>query len=534
MHDLCQEPVPGGSNGEDDGFFTRLIEVLDQNYPQGWRSWEVENYSYTDLFGKHITSAVEQKLRFAIPTAELARAYSPDNPTLSEKKYRSLKRKLLSWPLGRALIYAPHSLMEKVHAKSYEFFMTTVKLLKPKLTSRKRSLTPNSAISSGEKRTREHSPANRRELRSPSGSRRDERAHSASSKRNKLPNKTRESISSEQQLSFFEKMMSVLTTNSQIVANVASKVSELTEKMDMNQQGTTSLVDSCEERSERFEGSGTESDSESGLPGPSEASQNTEPSDVCSFAPCTTEAEPKLMKANPVLAEQGRKCQRLNDSNWRNVRYADVQKHFHATPVFSALRVNSILATNTPTWSSLAPLERADLTLGAITHGLLLQRAAFEEACKKMDKKSRQEIQKHFLDSSSEFKKMSDNLLQYTCGRRAEVIQSRREIYKCPNKVLNDILHEIPPSDTHLFAEDKLTEAVKEQGGVYKLFPKGKPYVKHAKKSASSKGSSNKTKNPQGGRHNSKKPPTRPFRHGWKQERRSSGSKPPQPAEKKP
>lgn len=64
------------------------------------------------------------------------------------------------------------------------------------------------------------------------------------------------------------------------------------------------------------------------------------------------------------------------------MRYADVQKYFHATPVFSALKVNSVLATNTPTWSSLGPLEEVDSTLGAGTYDLLLQRAAFE-ACKK-------------------------------------------------------------------------------------------------------------------------------------------------------
>lgn len=56
----------------------------------------------------------------------------------------------------------------------------------------------------------------------------------------------------------------------------------------------------------------------------------------CDFLPHTTQAEPKLAKADPNLVDQGRKCQRLNEDGWKNIRYADVQKMFQATPVFSA------------------------------------------------------------------------------------------------------------------------------------------------------------------------------------------------------
>jgi hypothetical protein len=205
--------------------------------------------------------------------------------------------------------------------------------------------------------------------------------------------------------------------------------------------------------------------------------------DICTFAPNMSEAEPKLAKANSRLVEQGQRCQRLGDEGWKNVRYADVQNNFHVTPVFSALKVNSVLATNTPAWTSLNQLEKSDMTLGAVSYGLLLQRAAFEEACKKFDAKIRQEIQKQFLDSNSEFRKISDNLLQYICGRRAEVIQTRRETYKCANKILNDLLHDIPPSNTHLFCEDKLSEVIKEHGGTYKFFPKRITQSKTTKKS---------------------------------------------------
>lgn len=184
------------------------------------------------------------------------------------------------------------------------------------------------------------------------------------------------------------------------------------------------------------------------------------------------ETEPKLAKADVKIAEQGRKCHRFGDEGWKNIRYAEVQKMFHATPVFSALRVNSALAATTPSWTSLTYLEKIDTTLGALTHGLLQQRDAFQEACKSLEPKTQLEIQKRLLSDDSKFRKISDALLQYTCGRRAEVIQSRRETYKSSNKILNDILHDIPPSETHLFAEQRLNDVLKEQGGLHKFFPK--------------------------------------------------------------
>lgn len=173
------------------------------------------------------------------------------------------------------------------------------------------------------------------------------------------------------------------------------------------------------------------------------------------------------------------------------------------------------------------------MTLGALTYGLLLQRKAFEEACTKLEAKAKQEIQKHFLDSNSEFRKISDNLLQYTCGRRAEVIQTRRDTYKCPNKVLNDVLHEIPPSDTHLFCEEKLNEAIKEQGGAYKFFPKKAIQLKQTKKPFKGN-SSTKNRYPQQNNFKQNKKQHRNFRTSWKQDYTNKPSKTNQPAERKP
>lgn len=148
-----------------------------------------------------------------------------------------------------------------------------------------------------------------------------------------------------------------------------------------------------------------------------------------------------------------------------------MQKYFQATPVFTSLKVNPQLALATPFWHSVTILEKTDSTLAAITHGLLQQRQAFISACENLPLEVKKHLNDVVLEKGTEFRDTSDRLLQYTCGKRAEIIQQRRELYKASNKVINEILHDIPPSDTHLFSEEKLAEVVKDQGGPQKMFP---------------------------------------------------------------
>ncbi|XP_049866092.1 uncharacterized protein LOC126379470 [Pectinophora gossypiella] len=496
-------------------FFQRTVDILDDTYPDGWRSWGVKNVSYSDLFGKSISPAVEAKLRFAVPTARLALAYSPDDCSLSEKKYRIIKRMMLQWPLGRALLYAPHKIMEEIHQESYDVFMHTVKTLKPQLTS-----------------VRGNSPRKRSSLSPQPG------CSSAA----KTPRRESDPSDPQLQQSFFEKMVDLLANQTQAIEGIAAQISTLSSRSEQ------SIADESESDAEStLSDTNFSAPSLNVIPKSAVDAEDTQEALLTTqiaeaekklaalkaassvenlfnydFTPSTVEAEPKLAKADHRLVEQGRRCQRLNDEGWKNVRYAEVQKTFHATPVFGALKVNNLLATSTPSWNSTAQLEKTDLTLGAITHGLLLQRKAFQEICKTLDAKAQQDIQKHLLAPDSTFRKISDGLLQYTCGRRAEIIQLRREIYKSPNKILNEILHDIPPSDTHLFDDEKLSEVVKNQGGAHKFFPrKTTPGFKTGKKPFTSKGQS---KSQNGKAYNRKQPPMKNFRP--KQETSGNNNKP--------
>lgn len=193
---------------------------------------------------------------------------------------------------------------------------------------------------------------------------------------------------------------------------------------------------------------------------------------VFDFAPTTTEKAPKIAKADPKAVKYGLDCQKLGQSGWSNVRYAELQQQFQATPVFSALKVNNVLATVTPNWKSTEILERFDMTLGAISHGLIKQRMIFQNLLDSLPKEMKERVGNDFVLADSDFRRTSDALIQYTCGRRAEVFKNRRDAYKPRKATFRGILHDIPPSETQLFDEKALSEAIKEQGGVDKFFQK--------------------------------------------------------------
>lgn len=117
-------------------FFRNVIRVLDELYPQNWRDWVVNTPSHEDLFGEKINSDLECRLRFAVPTALLAKAHH-NGSSLSERRYKRIKRVLLSWSLGRALIYAPLTIMAKIHpVRAFNKFSEVPSALKLQLISR--------------------------------------------------------------------------------------------------------------------------------------------------------------------------------------------------------------------------------------------------------------------------------------------------------------------------------------------------------------------------------------------------------------
>lgn len=430
-------------------FFSNILRLLDEIYPKDWRSWVVNHVDFEDIFGgENISSDAECRLRFAIPTTRLAKAYKNDF-SLSERRYKQIKRILITWPLGRALIYAPLTVMAKIHpVNAYNKFSDVINEIKSHLIPR----------SEASERLKSEL-AEMSEIASTSNcSRPSKRTHSPEAPK----------ASKEPKLGDFMLHQNIM-------------MEKLCQMMQMTNENINAMIDRDHTSrplrrsySAEPEESYSNSEDENWEAPPminAPVSEDEVEEELADFTPGTKETEAKVTRADETMIKQGIQCQRFNSEGWQNIRYADVQKQFQAAPAFTNLKVNSNLATVTPQWQLVTVLEKMDLCLGAITHGLLQQRQAFTDIYQKATPETKTYISKNFLSADSTFKKTSDCLLQYACGKRAEVIQQRRGIYKPVNKTLNELLHAIPPSENHLFAEPQLSELVKEQGGVSKLFP---------------------------------------------------------------
>ncbi|XP_063389184.1 uncharacterized protein LOC134674970 [Cydia fagiglandana] len=181
------------------------------------------------------------------------------------------------------------------------------------------------------------------------------------------------------------------------------------------------------------------------------------------WLPCTKPQDPVIPNPKPHIAEQGIKVLRLGDTTYNQIRYVEVQKKLHAAPVFGALKANPILVKHTTPNPMQEQLGKMDYVLGTMVHGLLMQRDALHVALKELSNKhpGLKEDLKSLLSSGSATKTISDDLLQFACGRRNEIIEQRRNFLIPKDDYQASLLNSVPPSTTHLFCESKLTEVLK-------------------------------------------------------------------------
>lgn len=428
---------------EEDAILDSLKISASNALPEGWLKSRVFNLSNTELFGSEneIETLLLKKVEFAIPTIDIARAFSLTAASLNDESFRGCKSVMLCWPFCKALITSPPALVNKIRGSVVEakLFVQSLKPMKHLLTSwtvaaRELNRKEKSEQPDQQDNPEEEPPVKRACL-------------------NALENKM---------TSMFELLV-------EKIDGISRQNVQKSESSDMNDDGSEDL----EESEDEFE-------SEDILNlDRSKVSELNQP--LPSWEPCVEESEPQIPEPKAALREQGIKCQKLGSTSWNRIRYKDVQKKLGASPVFNSLKVNSELMAITTSSFNESILTKADLMTGTLTHGLLLQREKLSEAFKTLLTKhpqARDDIEKLFLGESA-VSTVSNDVLHYACARRAEMIELRRNSFKTVEPHQAAKLAEIPPSESHLFDEKQLSDFLYQQGGIQKVFIKPMKPTQH-------------------------------------------------------
>ncbi|XP_059059617.1 uncharacterized protein LOC131852893 [Achroia grisella] len=217
----------------------------------------------------------------------------------------------------------------------------------------------------------------------------------------------------------------------------------------------------------------------------------------------TTSKDPKVPRADPEHLKRLELLQKFGDPSWKEVRYTDALKIHCATPGFVELDINDELRQFQKGKDYSAKSEKI---VAAICNGLLTQRDLLNQSLQQLvdwaaapdttlsagnifDKIS------ELFQPNSKFHKVSEEIMQIVCGKRAECIETRREriLGELPNKNLREGLRKIPPSSAYLFNETHLHAYIANTGGMDKWVrpwfdsgkelhkPNTKPCYKHSK-----------------------------------------------------
>lgn len=175
-----------------------------------------------------------------------------------------------------------------------------------------------------------------------------------------------------------------------------------------------------------------------------------------------------------------RKIQHFDSSEWNSVRYTDVQKKYISSPAFTNLAVNDeLMAYETKFCQS----RSLDQSFGAMTNMLIAQKESLQTALKdllawsadsdtQLTRASLASKVHELFSNTCPYMSVSKDLLQMVCGRRANIIEHRREnaLSAVKDKYNKAILRKIPPSCEYIFQAKEFSDAVVKLGGGSKVF----------------------------------------------------------------
>ncbi|KAI5632407.1 hypothetical protein NE865_14899 [Phthorimaea operculella] len=187
--------------------------------------------------------------------------------------------------------------------------------------------------------------------------------------------------------------------------------------------------------------------------------------------------EPSVPKSSQNLLETIKAVQHFESEDWSNVRYSEVQKQYVSRPGYTDLETNEEIKAYDK-YTNLSPTERG---FTAITQALVKQGEAAQSGFEALISWSRStadlsptslqdKINQIFIQGG--FQKISNDLIQLSCGHRADLIQQRRDniLRSVKDKYFKETLRKIPPSCNNLFQKEHFSAALEKNGGVSKTF----------------------------------------------------------------
>lgn len=175
--------------------------------------------------------------------------------------------------------------------------------------------------------------------------------------------------------------------------------------------------------------------------------------------------------------------QRFKRDDWNAIRFSDAQKKYLSTPGFVELNVNDELKRFESGMmkedSRSYLLERS---FAGLTNALLCQKEELQKSLQSLvdwSNESRESLTPNSLfekveslfSKESAYSTVTDDLLQIVCGRRADLINVRREamLRQISESFHRDVLHKIPPSAEYIFDDEAVQTYLQKIGGVDKF-----------------------------------------------------------------
>lgn len=196
----------------------------------------------------------------------------------------------------------------------------------------------------------------------------------------------------------------------------------------------------------------------------------------------TTLKDPLFPKSNEKHLEQLTKLQRFQCNDWYAIRFSEAQKKYVSTPGFIELSVNDELRRFNASDSKEDRFYLMERTFAALSNAILTQKDELHTTLQNIvdwssDKnttlspKSLFDKIEQMFGKESNYSKVTDDILQISCGRRADCISVRREsvLKQIPDEYHVEVLQKIPPNVENLFDGDMLAAYLQKIGGAEKL-----------------------------------------------------------------